>query len=119
MNRVSERAYAKINLGLKVLDRRPDGYHNILSVFQTVDLYDSLRLVPLAAESTEIVCDDPRIPSGPDNLIHRAIEELRAATGIRKGIRVLLEKRIPVGAGLGGGSSDAAAAGTACSRYYD
>ena len=105
-----ERAYAKINLGLKVLDRRPDGYHDILSVFQTVDLCDSLRFEPLAAGCTEIVCSGLPVPSGPENLVHRAVEVLRAATGVRKGVRVFLEKRIPMGAGLGGGSSDAAAA---------
>ncbi|MDP6775908.1 MAG: 4-(cytidine 5'-diphospho)-2-C-methyl-D-erythritol kinase [Candidatus Latescibacteria bacterium] len=109
MSWAEERAYAKINLGLKVLDRRPDGYHNILSVLQTVDLFDTLRFETLAAGSIEIACADPQIPSGSENLIHRAVEVLRSATGVRGGVRVTLEKRIPVGAGLGGGSSDAAA----------
>ena len=118
MDGVRERAYAKINLGLKVLGRRPDGYHNILSVFQTVDLSDSLRFEPSTVGSTQIVCDHSGVPTGPENLVHRAIEVLRSATGIRKGVRVILKKRIPMGAGLGGGSSDAAAALRALNRAW-
>ncbi len=109
MNRTIAYAYAKINLGLKVLGRRADGYHDILSIFQTIDLHDRLIFEPAARGATEILCDDPGIPAGRENLVFQAVEALREATGTENGIRVVLEKRIPVGAGLGGGSSDAAA----------
>lgn len=109
MNTPVEQAPAKINLGLKVLGRRPDGYHDILSVFQTLDLCDGLRFEPLAAGRTELVCNAPGVPAGPENLAWRAAEALRRATGATHGVRIGLEKRIPAGAGLGGGSSDAAA----------
>ena len=109
MDRVVERAPAKLNLGLKVLRRREDGYHDILSVFQTLDLHDRLIFEPAGRGETEVFCDDPEIPTGRENLVYRAVEILREAAGTDLGVRVILEKRIPVGAGLGGGSSDAAA----------
>ncbi|MSS72524.1 MAG: 4-(cytidine 5'-diphospho)-2-C-methyl-D-erythritol kinase [Candidatus Latescibacteria bacterium] len=102
-------AYAKLNLGLKVLGRRPDGYHDILSVFQTIDLCDRLTFEEISAGQTEVVCSDPGLPAGPENLVYRAVEALRGATGLDRGVRVSLTKAIPVGAGLGGGSADAAA----------
>jgi len=103
------KAYAKLNLGLKVLGRRPDGYHDILSVFQTVGLCDRLTFEETSAGRTEVVCSDPALPVGPENLVRRAVEALRGATGADRGVRVSLTKEIPVGAGLGGGSADAAA----------
>jgi 4-diphosphocytidyl-2-C-methyl-D-erythritol kinase len=102
-------AYAKLNLGLKVLGRRPDGYHDILSVFQTIDLCDRLTFEEMPDGETEVVCPDPGLPAGPENLVYRAVEAFRGATGLGRGIRVSLAKVIPVGAGLGGGSADAAA----------
>ena len=102
-------AHAKLNLGLKILRRRPDGYHDILSVMQTVDLSDHLSFEEIELGQIEIACSDPVVPTGPENLIHRAVEAFRKTTHIQKGVRVFLKKGIPVGAGLGGGSADAAA----------
>lgn len=102
-------AYAKLNLGLKIVGRRSDGYHDILSVFQTIDLCDSLSFEEIAAGHTEVVCSDPALPVGPENLAYQAVEALREATGFGRGVRVFLTKRIPAEAGLGGGSADAAA----------
>jgi len=105
-----ETAPAKINLGLKVLARRPDGYHDILSLLQTVDLADRVSLVPIPERGRTIVaCDADDVPDGPENLAYKAAEAIRAATGVDEGIRIELEKQIPAGGGLGGGSSDAAA----------
>lgn len=100
---------AKINLFLEVTDKRPDGFHNIDSVFLEIDLADRLTVKP-AEELISVECGYPGIPHGPDNLIVRAVELLREAAGVRKGATFLLEKHIPMGAGLGGGSSNAAAA---------
>lgn len=113
---VFERAPAKINLGLKILGKRPDGYHDILSIFQTVDLCDELTLSDESGPGFE--CESPTVPRGPDNLVLRAERVLASAAGEMKPIRYTLRKRIPVGAGLGGGSSDAAAALRGLGRIY-
>lgn len=118
MYRVIEIAPAKLNLGLKILRRRPDGYHDIVSVLQTVDLCDRLVFTPAATGETLVCADRPDVPDGPDNLVYRAVEILRRATGARHGVRVDLVKRIPAGAGLGGGSSNAAAALRALDRLW-
>lgn len=118
MYRTVEIAPAKLNLGLKILRRRPDGYHDIVSVLQTVDLCDRLVFTPAATGETLVRADRPDVPEGPDNLVYRAVEILRRATGARHGVRVDLVKRIPTGAGLGGGSSNAAAALRALDRLW-
>jgi 4-diphosphocytidyl-2-C-methyl-D-erythritol kinase len=102
-------APAKVNLGLRVLRKRSDGYHEILSVLQTVDLRDRLRFERAPTGTTEIVCDHPSIPTDEGNLIWQTAERLRADAGVREGMRVVVEKAIPAGGGLGGGSADAAA----------
>src|ERR687883_1177363 len=104
--RIVVRAPAKINLTLDVLGRRPDGYHALRSVMQTLDLHDTLELRP--APVIRFACDAPAL-AGEDNLVPRAARLLRTATGYGGGVDVTLHKRLPVDAGLGGGSSDAAA----------
>ncbi len=103
------RAFAKINLNLKVLGPRPDGYHELRTVYQTITLADRLevRLAP-GSTAVQVECDNPQIPSGPDNLVYRAAIAWRRARRDRSAIQIRLAKRIPAGAGLGGGSSDAA-----------
>ena len=100
------KAHAKVNLTLEVLGRRDDGYHDIASIFQTVELHDTLTLEP--ADSITLKCDRPELES-EDNLALRAARLLSEHTGCGKGARIGLEKGIPVSSGLGGGSSDAAA----------
>ena len=113
-----EKAYAKINLGLKVLDRRPDGYHEILSVAQCVDLADVLYFE--LASSDQLTCSLDSLSTGPDNLVSRAVEAFRARLNRpTQSFRIHLEKNIPIGAGLGGGSADAAAALRVLNRFYD
>lgn len=101
-------AFAKINLGLRVLGRRPDGYHEISTLFQTVTLHDTLTFETRRGRSLELSCTDPSIPTDETNLVLRAAEALRERFGVGRGARVRLEKLIPAGGGLGGGSSDAA-----------
>ena len=108
-------AYAKVNLTLEVLGRRPDGYHEIVSVMQTVDLHDVLELTP--ADGVTLECDRPGLGT-PDNLALRAAAALRTVAGVRDGVHIELRKGIPVAAGLGGGSSDAAAALLGLSRLW-
>jgi len=101
------RAYAKLNLGLRVLHKRPDGYHELRTVFQTISLADSLEVSFGRARSTSIEIEGT--PEIPDNLVERAARAVLEAMEIHAEVRFGLKKRIPAGAGLGGGSSDAAA----------
>lgn len=104
------RAFAKINLGLKIVGKRPDGYHEIRTVYQTVELHDRLTLsVKRGKEAIDLECSDPAIPSGRGNLVYRACELWRAARQYRGAIAIRLTKEIPSGSGLGGASADAAA----------
>ena len=104
------RAFAKINLGLKIAAKRPDGYHEIRTVYQTVALHDRIALSVKRGKNTiDLECSDPSIPSGRGNLVYRACELWRAAREFRGAISLQLEKRIPSGSGLGGASADAAA----------
>ena len=100
-------AAAKVNLALEVLDRRPDGYHEIATVMQTVDLADRLTLED--SDVLELECEAPGVPTDARNLALKAAIALREASSATRGVRITLDKRIPVAAGLGGGSSDAAA----------
>jgi 4-diphosphocytidyl-2-C-methyl-D-erythritol kinase len=114
MTSLTLRAPAKLNLNLRVVGRRPDGYHDIESVVQSVTLHDTLEIIiageGLALEVRALEVDDRAIPAGPENLVCRAAERLLGGLRDRPGLRMRLTKRIPAGAGLGGGSSDAAAA---------
>lgn len=106
---VRARAHAKLNLLLRVLAREADGFHGIETLFCLVDLADEL-VVERAHSGVALQCDAPDVGPAGDNLAVRAAEMVLDATGRRFGVSIRLDKRIPVGAGLGGGSSDAAAA---------
>ena len=112
-------APAKLNLFLEVLARRPDGYHEIESLMVTVDLHDTLTVTELDRDAIVLECDDPTLPTGSDNLVVKAAERLKAATGCARGARIALKKVIPAQAGLGGGSSDAAATLVALDRIWN
>lgn len=121
MTALSIFAPAKLNLFLAVTGRRADGYHDLVSVVAPLDFGDTLRVEPAGGLSLE--CDDPEVPRGEDNLVLKAAEVFaQAAAGAGRGntgARLMLEKRIPAGAGLGGGSSDAVAALRALNRLAD
>ncbi len=108
-------AYAKVNLTLEALGRRDDGYHDVVSVIQTVDLHDTLTFEP--ADALELVCDVPEL-AGDENLALRAARLLREHAGVSDGARITIAKRIPLAAGLGGGSSDAAASLLGLNRFW-
>jgi 4-diphosphocytidyl-2-C-methyl-D-erythritol kinase len=104
-------APAKINLFLRVTGRRSDGYHELDSVFVPVSIYDRLDLEvrPASSSTVQLSCDSNTVPASEANLAFRAAQEFLAEFGIRAEVRITLQKQIPVGAGLGGGSSDAGA----------
>jgi 4-diphosphocytidyl-2-C-methyl-D-erythritol kinase len=99
-------SFAKINWMLRVLGKRDDGYHEIFTVIQTISLHDTIAFEE--DTSLELTCNNRHIPIGRGNLIIKAAKALRLHTGVNKGARMLLEKRIPSPGGLGGGSSNAA-----------
>ncbi len=103
---ISARVYGKINIVLEVLRKRPDGYHEIATVLQSISLADELECAPAA----DLTLDAPALPDNAPNLVLRAAEALQDATGCQAGAALTLRKGIPVSAGLGGGSADAAAA---------
>jgi len=107
--RLVVRSYAKINWTLDVLFRRQDGYHEIRTIYQTVSLFDRL-FITSSTEGISVECDDPTVPCDESNLAYKAACRLKQAAGVTKGASIRIEKRIPVGGGLGGGSSNAAAA---------
>jgi 4-diphosphocytidyl-2-C-methyl-D-erythritol kinase len=113
MREVTVPAFAKINLRLDVLGKRPDGFHELRTVFQSIGLYDEVRLrksakpgISLLIQGNHSLAHEPV----KSNLVYRAVETLRRELGIRSGVEIELWKAIPAGRGLGGGSSDAAAA---------
>jgi len=113
--RITLPAYAKINLSLEVLGRRQDGFHEVTTILQSIDLADEVRIDP--HHQIELTCTG--IEASDDNLILRAAHLLREVTGVRHGCAIHCEKRISVGAGLGGGSSDAGAALVGLRRLWN
>lgn len=103
-------AYGKINLGLDVLRKREDGYHEVKMIMQTVKVYDKLEFGDIDDDKIELSANVPFLPVGEDNLIYRACDLIRKDYGIKRGVRIKLNKHIPVAAGMAGGSTDAAAA---------
>lgn len=113
------RSFAKINLGLEVLRQRPDGYHDIKTLFQWIDLHDTLSFEPLGTPEIRLSGDDPTIPWDETNLVHRAARLLQERSGTRRGAEIRVEKRIPAGRGLAGGSGDAAMTLHSLDRLWD
>ncbi|WP_138302918.1 MULTISPECIES: 4-(cytidine 5'-diphospho)-2-C-methyl-D-erythritol kinase [Eubacteriales] len=109
MDKLELKALGKINLGLDILGRRENGYHDVRMVMQTVYLYDRVTLEKTREPGIEISTNLPYLPVNENNIAYKAAELLRGEFGIREGIRITLEKHIPVAAGMAGGSSNAAA----------
>jgi len=121
------RAPAKINLRLRVIGKRSDGYHLLDTIMVPVSLYDDIEIRTVNApgkrrakknQRIEVTCDHPSVPSGEKNLVYQAAQALLTKRRIDAAVRIHIRKRIPVGAGLGGGSSDAAATLVALNRLF-
>jgi len=113
------RAPAKINLSLLVNGKRPDGFHEIETIMAKVSLYDELLIAPADEKGIELICKGPYpAPQGRENLVYKAGELLMGRFGLERGVRITLTKEIPAGAGLGGASSDAAAALLGLKRLF-
>jgi len=108
---------AKINLFLQVTGRRPDGYHDLISLMCCIDLYDTVALT-FGQATTIVTCDHPDVPEDHSNLAFAAAEHFLKSLSKNEGVNILIEKKIPVAAGLGGGSSNAAAVLLGLNHYY-
>ena len=118
---IEKKAYAKINLYLEILDKLPNGYHSIFTVMQKISLCDDIKINinPGAGQNINITCDDKSIPADKTNTVYQAAELFFERTKISAGITIEITKKIPSQAGLGGGSSDAAAVLSGLNEYYD
>jgi len=118
MQKLHLQAHAKINLFLDVLYKRPDGYHEIETVFQSIGLHDNLTLRKIK-KGIEIRCAHPQVPSDASNLAYRAAELIFNTSNTSGGVEIAIDKNIPVAAGLGGGSADAATTLVGINKLFD
>lgn len=120
MKKVEEKAYAKINLVLNIGDLRPDGYHDIQTIMQSLELHDDVTVEQTGGTGITVTASVDTIPTDESNLAVKAVKAFAAKTGVSAdGLSIHIEKRIPVAAGLGGGSSDAAATLRALNQIYE
>ncbi len=119
MRRLSVPSFAKINWTLNILGKRSDGYQQIRTIYQTVDLSEELVFETTSTRKIELEVEGRHVATGKDNLLFKSADLLRKTAGSQAGIRITLKKRIPVGAGLGGGSSNAALALLALNQLWD
>ena len=115
---ITEKAYAKINLSLDVTGKRPDGYHEVRMIMQTVDIYDTL-VFEKQDEGISIDVGGSDLPADEDNLIYKAAKAVMDRCGICGGVKISLDKNIPIAAGMAGGSSDAAATLRGVNRLFE
>lgn len=111
------KSFAKINLGLNILNKRQDGYHNIETIFIPIDIFDTLEI--FESESIEIESNIEWLSTKENNICYKVVKLLQEKFKIEKGVRIKLHKQIPIGAGLGGGSSDAATLLKMLNSYYN
>ena len=112
MNQIELKSLAKINLGLDVLGRRENGYHDVRMVMQSIYLHDEVKLTKKEEPGIELTTNLRFLPTGDTNIAYKAAQLLIDEFDIKEGVKIVLNKHIPVAAGLAGGSSNAAAAGT-------
>ncbi len=116
---ITRKAYAKINLGLDVIGRRDDGYHLVKMIMQNVDIYDTLSFEDLPSGEIELTTGSDKVPADENNLVYKVAVQLKEKYDVHRGVRISLEKRIPVAAGMAGGSTDAAAAYLALNELWN
>ncbi len=118
MDKIQLKALAKINLGLDVLRRREDGYHEVKMIMQTISLCDELELRRTRQPGIQVRTNLPYLPTNENNLVYKAAKLLQDEFGMKEGVSIQLRKKIPVAAGMAGGSSDAAAVLWGMNRMY-
>ncbi len=119
MNSLSLKSPAKINLFLKVVNKRKDGFHNIETLFERISLHDEITFKLNNLGKIKIYCNNPHVPTGRKNLVYKVYEALKKDFDIIKGVYIHINKNIPVAAGLAGGSSNAATALLGLNKLFD
>ena len=119
MEKVIEKAYGKINLSLDVLGRRDNGYHDVSMIMQTVDVYDTISLSKIDGDDIRITANTKELPLDENNIVYKATRLMKEEYGIETGVSVHIEKEIPISAGMGGGSADAAATLRGMNRLFN
>lgn len=119
LDNITCHSYAKLNLFLEILGRRKDGFHEILTVFQTISLADVIHLKQCSEEYSILRCNNAAVPFGKRNLCIKAYDEMRRSAGLERTVEIELEKHIPLGSGLGGGSSNGACVIRGLNTLYD
>ena len=118
MKKIRLKAMAKINLGLDVVRKREDGYHEVRMIMQTIRMYDQIELEPTEAPGIRVSTNLNYLPTNEDNLVYKAAKLLMDEFDVKKGLNIGLRKFIPVAAGMAGGSSDAAAVMVGVNRLF-
>lgn len=119
MKPLTVRAPAKLNLVLDCLGKRPDGFHELRTVFERIDLSDRITLTARNDNKVRVKCANPQVPKGPQNLVVKAARLLQLERGVTRGVTIAIDKKIPVAAGLAGGSSNAAAVLLGLNRLWN
>ncbi|HVU07625.1 MAG TPA: 4-(cytidine 5'-diphospho)-2-C-methyl-D-erythritol kinase, partial [Verrucomicrobiae bacterium] len=115
---LEKKSHCKVNLLLNILGKRPDGFHELETVMQPLNLCDDLQF-ELGGNGIQLTCNEKSLPTDARNLVYRAVEKFFEATNIADGIKIHLEKKIPMAAGLGGGSGNAATTLLALNELFD
>jgi 4-diphosphocytidyl-2-C-methyl-D-erythritol kinase len=116
LKRIRENSFAKLNMGLLIKGKRADGFHNIETIFVSVSLRDTVYMN--TSSCTRIICSNPEVPQGEDNLAYRAVQRFKKRTGLKKHASIEIIKRIPIGAGLAGGSGNGSAVVRGLNRLW-
>lgn len=119
MEKVIEKAYGKINLSLDVLGRRENGYHEVSMIMQTVGIYDTISLSKIDGDGIRLTASTKELPLDDNNIVYKAIRLIKEEYGIETGVSVHIEKQLPIAAGMGGGSADAAATLRGMNRLFN
>ena len=119
MEKVIEKAYGKINLSLDVLGRKENGYHEVSMIMQTVGIYDTISLSKIDGDGILLTVSTKELPLDDNNIVYKAIRLIKEEYGIETGVSVHIEKQLPIAAGMGGGSADAAATLRGMNRLFN
>lgn len=119
MKKILLKSPAKVNLYLKIINRRPDGFHNLVTIFERINLFDSIELKSIKENKIRIYCPHKDVPTGPKNLVYKVAQKLKDDFRLSQGVEIKITKRIPVAAGMAGGSSNAATVILGLNRLWD
>jgi 4-diphosphocytidyl-2-C-methyl-D-erythritol kinase len=119
MKSLTLKSPAKLNLYLKIVNKRPDGFHNLVTLFERIDLSDTITLTSDPSGRIKVSCDHPHVPTGPKNLVYKVAALLKKDFGVKGGVHIAILNNIPVAAGLAGGSSNAATVLLGLNKLWD